>query len=171
MAKKRPVYTRKQNIIADLIEEYDIETADDMQDALKDLLGDTIQNMMETELYNHLGYEPYERSSESNARNEKKKKTVRSKYGEISLNVPQDRDSSFEPKVVKKRRKDILHIDSKIIAMYAKGMSTRKISEQIEDNYGFEVSEGMVSDVTIKLECHYANIQIFSRCPESHLYH
>jgi transposase-like protein len=108
MAKrKRPVNTRKQNIIADLIEEYDIETAEDIQDALKDLLGDTIQNMMETELDHHLGYEPYERSSESNARNGKKKKTVRSKYGEVSLNVPQDRDSSFEPKVVKKRRKDI----------------------------------------------------------------
>ena len=100
---------------------------------------------------NHLGYEPYERTSNSNARNGKKPKSIRSKYGEMNIQVPQDRESSFEPQVVQKRQKDISHIDDKIIAMYAKGLSTRQISEQIEDIYGFDVSEGMISDVTNKL--------------------
>lgn len=100
---------------------------------------------------NHLGYEPYERTSNSNARNGKKAKSIRSKYGEMSIRVPQDRESSFEPQVVQKRQKDISHIDDKIIAMYAKGLSTRQISEHIEDIYGFDVSEGMISDVTNKL--------------------
>jgi len=69
----------------------------------------------------------------------------------MEIEVPQDRESSFEPQIVKKRQKDISHIDDKIISMYAKGLSIRQISEQIEDIYGFEVSEGMVSDVTDKL--------------------
>ena len=70
---------------------------------------------------------------------------------EFEVDVPQDRQSSFEPQVLPKRQKDISSIDDKIIAMYAKGMTTRQISETIEDIYGFEVSEGMVSDITDKL--------------------
>ena len=65
--------------------------------------------------------------------------------------MPQDRQSSFEPQLLPKRRKDISAIDNKIISMYAKGMTVRQISETIEDIYGFEVSEGMVSDITDKL--------------------
>lgn len=65
--------------------------------------------------------------------------------------VPQDRDGIFEPKVVKKRQKDISGIEQKIISLYAKGMTTRQISETIEDIYGFEVSDGMVSDITDRL--------------------
>lgn len=152
MAKRKTNFTEgKQNIIAGLLEEYDIQTADDIQDALKDLLGGTIQSIMEAELDNHLGYEPYERTDNANSRNGHKTKTVRSKHGEMSIQVPQDRDSSYSPQVVQKRQKDISQIEGKIIAMYAKGMTTRQISEQIEDIYGFEVSEGMVSDVTNKL--------------------
>lgn len=72
----------KRNLIAGLLSEYDIQTADDIQDALKDLLGGTIQEMMEVEMDEHLGYDKYERSSESNYRNGTKTKRVRSKYGE-----------------------------------------------------------------------------------------
>ena len=141
----------KRNLIAGLLSEYDIQTADDIQDALKDLLGGTIQEMMEAEMDEHLGYDKYERSSESNYRNVTKTKRVRSKYGEFDIDVPQDRQSTFEPKVVQKRQKDISAIDDKIISMYAKGMTTRQISDTIEDIYGFEVSEGMISDITDKL--------------------
>ena len=149
--KPKPMTENKRNIIQGLFEEYDIETADDIQDALKDLLSGTIQEMMEAEMDDHLGYEKYERSPEPNYRNGTKPKTVRSKYGEFEVDVPQDRQSSFEPKVLPKRQKDISSIDDKIISMYAKGMSTRQISNTIEDIYGFEVSEGMVSDITDKL--------------------
>ena len=141
----------KKNIIAGLIDEYGIQSAADIQEALKDLLGGTIQEMMEAEMDDHLGYEPYERSDNANARNGKKSKTLRSSYGAVEVDVPQDRESSFTPKVVKKRQKDISDIDQKIISMYARGMTTRQISEQIEEIYGFDVSEGFVSDVTDKL--------------------
>lgn len=141
----------KKNIISALLQEYDIQSAEDIQDALKDLLGDTIKEMMESEMDEHLGYDSYERSENSNYRNGHKSKKLRSKYGEVTVAVPQDRESSFDPQIVKKRQKDISHIDDKIISMYAKGMTTRQISETIEDIYGFEVSEGMVSDITDRL--------------------
>lgn len=157
MAKKKEVYKvkplneNKKNIISALIEEYDIETADDIQEALKDLLGGTIKSMMESEMDEHLGYENYERSDNDNYRNGTKRKTVRSNYGEFQIDVPQDRQSSFEPKVVKKRQKDISGIDQQIISMYARGLTTRQISKQIEEIYGFECSEGFISDVTDKI--------------------
>ena len=149
--KPKPMTEGKRNIIQGLLQEYDIETADDIQDALKDLLSGTLKEMMETEMDDHLGYEKYERSDQKNYRNGTKSKRVRSKYGEFEVDVPQDRNSSFDPKVLPKRQKDISAIDDKIISMYAKGMTTRQISETIEDIYGFEVSEGMVSDITDKL--------------------
>ncbi len=157
MAKKKEVYKvkplneNKKNIIAALIDEYDIETADDIQEALKDLLGGTIKSMMEAEMDEHLGYESYERSDNDNYRNGTKTKKVRSNYGEFEIDVPQDRNSTFEPKVVKKRQKDISEIDQKIISMYARGLTTRQISEQIKEIYGFECSEGFISDVTDKI--------------------
>ena len=149
--KVKPMTENKKNIIAALIDEYDIETADDIQAALKDLLGDTIKSMMESEMDDHLGYESYERSDSDNYRNGTKPKRVRSNYGEFEIDVPQDRKSSFEPEVVKKRQKDISDIDDKIISMYARGLTTRQISDQIEEIYGFECSEGFISDVTDKI--------------------
>jgi putative transposase len=149
--KPKPMTEGKRNLIQGLLQEYDIESAEDIQDALKDLLSGTIQGMLEAEMDNHLGYERYERSDEQNYRNGTKSKNVRSKYGEFQVDVPQDRQSTFEPQILPKRQKDISSIDDKIISMYAKGMTTRQISDMIEDIYGFEVSEGMVSDVTDKL--------------------
>ena len=81
----------------------------------------------------HLGYEKSQRSDSDGYRNGYKTKRVNSSYGTMEIEVPQDRRSSFEPKVVQKRQKDISDIDSKIISMYAKGMTTRQISETIED--------------------------------------
>lgn len=149
--KREPMSEGKKNIIAGLLEEYDIKTAKDIEDALKDLLGGTIQEMLEAEMDKHLGYQEYERSGNPDYRNGKKTKKIRGNFGETEIEVPQDRDSTFEPKIVKKRQKDISGIEQKIISLYAKGMTTRQISETIEDIYGFEVSDGMVSDITDRL--------------------
>ena len=138
--KVGPLTEGKKNIISALIEEYDIETADDIQAALRDLLGGTIKSMMEAEMDEHLGYSSYERSDSDNYRNGTKSKRIRSNYGEFEIDVPQDRNSSFEPQIVKKRQKDISEIDQKIISMYARGRTTRQISDQIEEIYGFECS-------------------------------
>ena len=149
--KVGPLNENKRNIISALIEEYDIQTAEDIQEALKDLLGGTIKSMMESEMDEHLGYHNYERSENDNYRNGTKSKKIRSNYGEFEIAVPQDRKSTFEPQIVKKRQKDISEIDQKIISMYARGLTTRQISDQIEEIYGFECSEGFISDVTDKI--------------------
>lgn len=141
----------KRNIIRQLLEEYDIETAKEIQDALKDLLGGTIKEMMEAEMDEHLGYEKSKRSDNEDYRNGYKSKQVNSSYGSMEIQVPQDRQSTFKPQVVKKRQKDISDIEQKIISMYAKGMTTRQISDTLEDIYGFEASEGFISDVTDKI--------------------
>ena len=141
----------KRNIIRQLLEEYEIETAKDIQEALKDLLGGTIKEMMEAEMDAHLGYGKSERSDNEDYRNGYKSKQVNSRYGSMEIQVPQDRRSTFKPQVVKKRQKDISDIDQKIISMYAKGMTTRQISDTLEDIYGFEASEGFISDVTDKM--------------------
>ena len=154
--EKKPVHKvqmteGKRNIIRQLLQEYDIESAQDIQDALKDLLGGTIKEMMEAEMDDHLGYSKSERSDSDDYRNGYKSKRVNSSYGSMEIEVPQDRRSTFEPQVVKKRQKDISDIDQKIISMYAKGMTTRQISDTLEDIYGFEASEGFISDVTDKI--------------------
>ena len=98
----------------------------------------------------YLGYEKSECSDSDDYRNGYRGKTVNSSFGSMQIEVLQDRKSTFEPQVVKKRQKDISKIDQKIISMYAKGMTTRQISETLMDIYGFEASEGFLSDVTDK---------------------
>lgn len=154
--EKKPVHKvvmteGKRNIIQQLLQEYDIQTAEDIQEALKDLLGGTIKEMMEAEMDEHLGYQKSQRSDSDDYRNGYKSKRINSSYGTMDIQVPQDRKSTFEPQVVRKRQKDISSIDQKIISMYAKGMTTRQISETLEDIYGFEASEGFISDVTDKI--------------------
>lgn len=123
MAKeKKPVHKvvmtdGKRSIIHQLLQEYDIQTAEDIQDALKDLLGGTIKEMMEAEMDEHLGYGRSERSDSEDSRNGYKNKRVNSSYGSMEISVPQNRKSTFEPQVVKKRQKDISGIDQKIISM------------------------------------------------------
>ena len=76
---------------------------------------------------------------------------MKSNYGEVPIKLPQDRNSDFEPKVVPKHKRDISEIEGQIISMYAKGMSTRQISDQVQDIYGFEVSQSLVTGITNKL--------------------
>lgn len=173
MAKERkPVHKvvmteGKRDIIRQLLQEYDIQTAEDIQDALKDLLGGTIKEMMAVEMDNHLGYEKSQRSDSDDYRNGYKSKRINSSYGSMDIQVPQDRKSTFEPQVVRKRQKDISEIDQKIISMYAKGMTTRQISDTLMDIYGFEASEGFISDVTDKI---LPQIEDWQKRPLSEVY-
>jgi transposase-like protein len=136
-----------------LIELYDVKSTKDIHDALKDLLGGTIQEMLESELEEHLGYGKNELTSEpkSNYRNGHKPKRLKTSEGELEISVPQDRNSDFEPQIVPKHKRDISEIERKIIAMYGRGLTTREISSQIEELYGFDVSAELVSKITDKL--------------------
>ena len=141
----------KRNIIGQLVEMYDIKTAVDIQEALKDLLGGTIQSMLEAELDTQMQERSESEPEYSDSRNGYKTKRLKSSMGEIPIPVPQDRNSDFEPQIVPKYARDISEIEGKIISMYARGFSVRQISDQIREIYGFDVSEGMVTAITNKL--------------------
>lgn len=138
MPRKRPE-TRRSKIAKMLIEEYQPQSAQDIQEALKDLLGDTMEKLLKAELDEHLDYEYGEKPLSINTRNGTSKKTVRSSYGNIDLNIPRDREATFEPQSLRKYEKDISNIENQIISMYAKGMTTRDISSHIKDIYGFGI--------------------------------
>lgn len=133
-----------------IIDTYQPESVEDMQNALKDLFGPMFEAMLQGELNNHLGYEAHKKTEKptDNRRNGYGQKQLKTSMGEVSIQTPRDRDGSFEPTLIPKRKKDISEIEGKILAMYARGMSQRDISETIEEIYGFSVSHEMVSDIT-----------------------
>jgi len=139
--------------IKQFIKENDLHTAQDVQQALKDLFGETLQAMLEAEMDSHLGYGKNDNKNKqtNNRRNGHTSKTVRSEYGELELTVPRDRDGEFEPVVVKKRERSVTGIEEQILALYARGVSTRDIQDHLRELYGVDVSPAFVSDVTDKI--------------------
>ncbi len=150
MARKRP--ERKNQKLLDLIrEEYQPETAGDIQEALKDLTSGLLEEMLKAELDEHLDYDYGEEPLGLNTRDGYSKKTLKSSNGEMEINVPRDREGSFEPQVVKKYEKDISNIENQIISMYGRGMTTRDVSSHIQEIYGFGLSKSMVTKMTNKI--------------------
>ncbi|MEX6218372.1 IS256 family transposase [Mammaliicoccus sciuri] len=133
-----------------IIAEYAPESVEDMENALKDVFGPMFEAMLQGEMNNHLGYSSNDKSDKitENRRNGYGNKTLNTTKGNIEINVPRDRDASFEPQLIKKRQRDVSEIEDKVISMFAKGMSQRDISSTIEDIYGFSVSHEMISDIT-----------------------
>jgi len=118
------------------------------------LLKTSIENMLEVEMAEHLGREKYARneSTDVNYRNGYSKKKVNSSIGgPMELDIPRDRNGEFEPVVVEKYQTSCNELDRKIIAMYAKGMSTRDIKSQLEEIYGIDVSPSTISAITDKV--------------------
>ena len=140
----------KSEILKKLIQEYDVKTTRDVQEMLKDLFAETIQEMLEAELDEHLGYDRYDNQNKNttNSRNGHRNKKVRSDFGEVGISIPRDRQGSFEPRIIKNYENDISGIEEQIIGMYSKGMSTRDISAHINSIYGIEVSHSLVSKIT-----------------------
>ena len=133
-----------------ILENYQPETVEDMQDALKDIFGPMFETMLKGEMNHHLGYESNDKREKEtdNRRNGYGKKTVKTSSGTLDIDVPRDRDASFNPELIPKRKTDVSAIENKVISMYARGMSQRDISATIEDIYGFSVSHEMISDIT-----------------------
>ncbi|MEQ8189759.1 MAG: IS256 family transposase, partial [Candidatus Eremiobacterota bacterium] len=136
-----------------IIKEYNLKEAKDVGNAVKDLMKDVIQEMLEGELDEELGYSKYDYKNKEteNSRNGHSRKTVRSSSGEIELSIPRDRKGEYEPIAVKKHSKNISDLEDKILSMYAKGMSNRDIQGYLEELYGIEVSGETVSRITDKI--------------------
>jgi putative transposase len=118
---------------------------------IKKLVKQTLQEALEAELEEFLGYPKYRHTESTNSRNGYNQKEVRTDSGEVEIRVPRDRDSKFEPKVVKKRQSVLEDLQDKIIALYAKGMTTRDIQEIVEDIYGVELSPSLISRLTERI--------------------
>lgn len=153
MARQRKLSPERKAFINGLLEHYQPETAQDVQEMLKDLLGDTLQGMLEAELDDHLGYSKYDYTNKqtSNSRNGFSKKTVVSSMGDIDLDIPRDRQGDFDPQIVKKNQTDISNIEDQVLSMYAKGMTTRDISAHLQSVYGVDASAEMISRMTDKI--------------------
>lgn len=145
--KRDPKSVELANLI---LEKYQPETVEDMQNALKDIFGPMFESMLKGEMNHHLGYESNnkEEKKTTNRRNGYGNKVIKTSSGEVNIQVPRDRDGTFEPQLVPKRKKDVSAIEDKVLSMYARGMSQRDISSTIEDIYGFSVSHEMISDMT-----------------------
>jgi len=117
---------------------------------LRQLTKRLVERALEAELTEHLGYTPHARngSGSGNCRNGKGKKTVQTETAQFDIEVPRDRDGSFEPQLVKKRQRRLDGFDDKVLALYARGLSTREIQDHLEELYGVEVSPTLISNVT-----------------------
>ena len=150
MARKKKTPKPNEQLARAIIEQYQPKSVADMQDALKDIFGPMFEAMLQGEMDSHLGYQNNERGEKqsANRRNGYTSKTLKTTAGDVPIQVPRDRNGSFEPVVVPKRKRDVSAIEDKVLAMYAKGMSQRDIAETIEDIYGFEISHETVSEIT-----------------------
>ena len=142
--------TLPKNVVREIIKEQNFKCPSEVYSFLKESFKDVLQEMLEAEMDVTLGYSREEAQSKTtdNSRNGYSKKTVRSELGPIKLNIPRDRKGEFEPKIVPKHKRDVSGIEEKVISLYARGLSTRDIHEQIKDIYGVEISAEMVSRIT-----------------------
>ena len=127
------------------------KTTDEFHDFFKNLHNRGIEAMLEGELDDHLGYDKHSKARTSNTRNGYGSKTIKTSLGESEIQVPRDRDGSFNPMIVPKRKNMIDGIENVVISLYAKGMSNSDIEEQIREIYGFEVSTSTISRITDKV--------------------
>jgi putative transposase len=128
-------------------------TVEDIHNKLKELFKDSLQQILEAEMAEHLGYDKHSPDGDNtgNSRNGYSRKTIKSKYGPAEIQIPRDRNAEFEPRIIQKHEKTANAIEEQVIGMYAKGMSTRDIEEQMRDIYGIDVSPSLVSRITDKI--------------------
>jgi transposase-like protein len=138
------------------------QTLDDLNGLLRTLMKSALERMLDTEMDVHLGRKSIAAlppaaveagdQAAANRRNGHSKKTVRGDMGELTLDTPRDRDGTFEPQLIPKHQRRLAGFDEKILALYAKGMTTRDIQEIVKELYGVEVSATLVSQITADLD-------------------
>ena len=142
-----------KEILRDYINNQKFTSPTEVLTAMKSMFKDILQETLEAEMDSQLGYDKYDISEKQtqNSRNGYSKKTLKSELGSVELNIPRDRNGEFEPKILPKYQRNITGIEDKIMALYAAGMTTRDISEQIKNLYEVEISAEMVSNITNRI--------------------
>ena len=153
MAKHEKISEERKKLIKEFINQNNITTAKDIEEALKNMFKDTLQEMLEAEMTTQLGYDKYEYTDEAkqNYRNGYGTKNIHSSAGDFEIKVPRDRNGEFDPVIVEKGNNDISDIEQKIIRMYARGNSNKEIYEQMKELYGVHISPDMVTSITNKI--------------------
>ena len=152
MGKSKNILTDKEMELVSLLMQ-DCQSTGDIQTKLKRLFAGTIEQMLEAEMDEHLGYEKHsvKGNNSGNSRNGYNYKNIISDYGESEIAIPRDRNGEFEPKVIVKRQTRTDEIEQKIMAMYAKGMSQRDIEDNLREIYGADIPQTLISKITDKI--------------------
>ena len=152
--EERAVEKERKENLRNIMKGLDVKSFDDLKDVFKMMVGEMLENGLEGELDDELGYTKYDYRNKDgeNSRNGYSKKTLKTSFGETEIKVPRDRDGEFEPQLVKKNQTTLTgDIEEKILSMYAKGMTTSDIEAHIQDIYGLECSDSTISRITDKI--------------------
>ena len=127
-----------------------VKTQDDLADLSRQLLKLAMERVLAAELEDHLGYSKHspEGRNSGNSRNGHSKKTLKGDFGELEINTPRDRNGEFEPQLIAKGSTRINKLDQQILALYARGMTTRDIADALQEMYGADISQTLISKVT-----------------------
>ena len=156
MARKNrtPEEKARREKIRELLQMANIGSMDDIQNLFKETIAEFMEDGLEAELDEELGYSRYDYKNKDtdNSRNGHSSKTLRTSFGDVEVSVPRDRKGEFEPQVLKKNQTSISQdVEEKVLSMYAKGMTTGDIEAHIRDIYGIAVSDTTVSRITDKI--------------------
>lgn len=147
--KKKKEESKYSAVVAELFK--NVRSKEEFNQVIADLMKEGLETVLKAEMDEHLGHEKHQSCEDGNTRNGYSKKTVKGSIGDIALSIPRDRHSTFEPQFVPKHQRMIDKVEDVIIGLYARGMNTRDIEDQIKDIYGIEVSETTVSNVTSRV--------------------
>ena len=170
MSRKKKAKSRADELLDELLGE--CKSSEDIlgrNGLIKQLTKRALERALKGELTTHLGYEPHERASEphGNTRNGTTPKKLLLEDGEIYLDTPRDRDGSFEPQIVRKGQRRIEGLERQIIALYARGLTTREIQNHLHELYQVDVSASLISNVTAEIT---AEVQAWQNRPLDAIY-
>lgn len=142
-----------KELIKEMVKEQKFTSTDQIMETIKEMFSDILEEVLQCEIDEQLGYEKHQRRSDEpgNYRNGSTKRKLKTQFGEVEVNVPRDRNGSYEPQILNKYQRNVDGLEEKILSLYAHGMSTRDIQEQVKDLYNIEISSELVSKISEKI--------------------
>lgn len=142
-----------KEIIREIVKEEKFTSTNQIMETIKEMFSDVMEEVLQCEIDEQLGYEKHQRRGDgpSNYRNGSTKRKLKTQFGEVEVSVPRDRNGSYEPQILDKYQRNVDGLEEKILSLYAHGMSTRDIKEQVKDLYNIEISSELVSKISEKI--------------------
>ncbi|MFS0820419.1 IS256 family transposase [Bacillus sp. 1P02SD] len=142
-----------KELIREIVKEQKFTSTNQIMETIKEMFSDVLEEVLQCEIDEQLGYEKHQRRNDgpNNYRNGSTKRKLKTQFGEVEVNVPRDRNGSYEPQILDKYQRNVDGLEEKILSLYAHGMSTRDIKEQVKDLYNIEISSELVSKISEKI--------------------